>query len=198
MTTATTWQNRIVGHGLEKPDELLANPRNWRIHPKAQQDALGGLLDKVGWVQDVIVNQRTGHVVDGHLRVSLSISRQEPEIPVVYVDLSPEEEALVLASLDPLAAMAVTCGPAPRPPMGSGVGSSVRRRQTPVERVDYSQRKRSRWLWRSFPRGAGLQVLRGCGVMAKRKPAPSCCTLKAWWPMLCQSAPCALIKGGAQ
>jgi DNA modification methylase len=102
------WANRIAGHGEAVPERLLANPRNWRVHPKEQQAALGELLDQVGWVQDVIVNQRTGHVVDGHLRVSLAIARQEPSIPVVYVDLSPEEEALVLASLDPLAAMAVT------------------------------------------------------------------------------------------
>ena len=26
------WQNRIIGHGDENPDQLLANPRNWRIH----------------------------------------------------------------------------------------------------------------------------------------------------------------------
>ena len=38
MTTA--WVNRIVGTGEEAPDQLLANPRNWRVHPKAQQDAL--------------------------------------------------------------------------------------------------------------------------------------------------------------
>ena len=37
--TATAWRNRIVGHGEEAPDQLLANPKNWRIHPKAQQDA---------------------------------------------------------------------------------------------------------------------------------------------------------------
>ena len=69
---------------------------------------MAGLLDRVGFVQNIIVNQRTGHVVDGHLRIELALSRQETEMPVVYVDLSPEEEALVLASLDPLAAMAVT------------------------------------------------------------------------------------------
>lgn len=104
----TTWRSRIVGHGTEVPDQLLANPFNFRIHPKAQQDALAGLLDQVGWVQDIIVNQRTGHVVDGHLRVSLAISREEPMVPVVYVDLDEAEERLVLASIDPLAAMAVT------------------------------------------------------------------------------------------
>lgn len=102
------WANRIVGHGVEVPDQLLAHPYNWHVHPKAQQDAMATALDTVGWVQDVIVNQRTGHVLDGHMRVSLAISREEPEVPVVYVDLSPEEEELVLSTLDPMAGMAVS------------------------------------------------------------------------------------------
>ena len=102
------WQNRIVGHGEEAPDQLLANPANWRIHPKGQQDALAGVLNEVGWVQDIIVNRRSGHVVDGHLRVSLAISRNEKSVPVVYVDLDEREEALVLATIDPLSAMAAT------------------------------------------------------------------------------------------
>jgi len=102
------WRTRIVGHGEEAPDQLLANPGNWRIHGKAQQEALAGVLDEVGWVQDVIVNQRTGHMIDAHLRVTLAMRHNEPMIPVVYVDLAPEEEALVLATLDPLSAMATT------------------------------------------------------------------------------------------
>jgi DNA modification methylase len=100
------WRNRITGSGEEAPDQLLANPANWRIHPRAQQDALAGALDQVGWVQQVMVNQRTGFVVDGHARIEEAISRGEPSVPVVYVDLSPEEEALVLATLDPIGAMA--------------------------------------------------------------------------------------------
>ncbi len=103
----THWQSRIVGEGEESPDQLLANPRNWRIHPQSQQQALARLLDKVGWVQRIIVNQRTGHVVDGHLRVAMAISRNEPTVPVQYVDLSEDEEALVLASLDWSAGLAV-------------------------------------------------------------------------------------------
>jgi hypothetical protein len=59
------WRNRIVGHGEEDPEQLLANPKNWRIHPKAQQDALAGVLAQVGWVQDVIVNQRVRGSVGG-------------------------------------------------------------------------------------------------------------------------------------
>lgn len=106
--TTKTWQNRIVGYGTEAADQLLANPKNWRIHPKAQQDALAGVLDEVGWVQNILVNQRTGYVIDGHARIGLAISKGEKEVPVTYVDLSEEEEALVLATLDPLAAMAAT------------------------------------------------------------------------------------------
>lgn len=108
MSVSTQWRSRIVGHGEEPPDQLLANPRNWRVHPKAQQDALAGVLDQVGWVQDVIVNRQTNHVIDGHARVGLAISRNEPSVPVVYVDLSEDEEALILATLDPLSAMAAT------------------------------------------------------------------------------------------
>jgi hypothetical protein len=100
------WRNRIVGSGEESPDGLLANPANWRVHPKAQQDALAGALDQVGWVQQVLVNKRSGFVVDGHARVALAISRHEPTVPVLYVDLSPDEEALVIATLDPIGAMA--------------------------------------------------------------------------------------------
>jgi hypothetical protein len=106
--TPATWRNRIVGSGEEPPDQLLANPANWRIHPGSQQKALAGSLDVVGWVQQVLVNRRTNHVVDGHARVALAISRNEPTVPVLYVDLEPDEEALVLASLDPISAMAGT------------------------------------------------------------------------------------------
>ena len=107
MATMQRWRNRIIGHGEEAPDQLLANPKNWRIHPKAQQDALAGVLDDVGWVDEVKVNQRSGFVVDGHLRVALAISRGEPSVPVMYLDLDEAEEAEALATFDPIAAMAV-------------------------------------------------------------------------------------------
>jgi hypothetical protein len=54
--TAPTWRNRITGSGEEAPDQLLANPANWRIHPKAQQDALAGALDPVRWSSDGVQN----------------------------------------------------------------------------------------------------------------------------------------------
>jgi hypothetical protein len=109
---ATTWRSRIVDAGEADPKELMANPANWRVHPKRQQKALEAILDDVGWVRQVIVNRTSGHVVDGHLRVRLAQVKHEPTIPVVYVELEPAEERMVLASLDPLATLAATDGAA--------------------------------------------------------------------------------------
>jgi hypothetical protein len=99
-------QSRIVGEGLVAPDQLLAHPDNWRLHPVFQQDALRAVLEDIGWVQSVIVNQTTGHVVDGHLRVELALAHHEVKIPVQYVRISEEEERLLLATLDPMSALA--------------------------------------------------------------------------------------------
>jgi hypothetical protein len=102
------WQNRIVRYGEAAPDQLLANDKNWRTHPQAQQDALEGALRKVGIVQNVVVNERSGRMIDGHLRVQMAISSGQPSVPITYVDLSEEEEALILATIDPVTGLAGT------------------------------------------------------------------------------------------
>jgi DNA modification methylase len=103
---ATPWRNRIVGSGEEDPTQLVGNPGNWRTHPGPQRDALRGSLAQVGWVQQILVNKRTGFVVDGHARVEEAISAGAKTVPVLYVDLTPEEERLILATLDPIGTMA--------------------------------------------------------------------------------------------
>lgn len=104
--TPAPWRNRIVGQGDADPRDLTANPRNWRTHPREQRRVLTGALEQVGWVQQVIVNRTTGHIVDGHARVEEALERGE-RVPVLYVELTEEEEALALATLDPIAGLAV-------------------------------------------------------------------------------------------
>lgn len=106
MAASVSWRNRITGHAEVDPRTLEANPKNWRRHPQPQADALAGVLGDVGWVQSVIVNQASGRIVDGHLRVAEAVKRGQASVPVVYVELSEAEEAEILATLDPLAAMA--------------------------------------------------------------------------------------------
>lgn len=100
------WRNRIVDQGMADPATLLPHPENWRTHPVVQQQALAGALNEVGWVQRVIVNRTTGHMLDGHLRVAMALERRVPEVPVSYVELEEHEEKLVLLMLDPMAGMA--------------------------------------------------------------------------------------------
>ena len=103
----TVWDNRIVGHGEAAAGDLLANPDNFRIHGKIQQDVTAGSLNDLGWVKSVVVNTRTGRIVDGHLRVTLAMRKGEDTlVPVEYVDLSESKEAQALASLDYMAGLA--------------------------------------------------------------------------------------------
>ena len=104
----SAYKNRIIGSGEESLDNILFNPRNWRIHPLSQQDALKGVLEEVGWVQQVIINKRTGNLIDGHLRCQLAARDGNKTIPVLYVDIDEAEEELILATLDPIAGMAAT------------------------------------------------------------------------------------------
>lgn len=111
-----SWRNRITGSGEADPAQLRGNEKDWRTHPKLQQDTLAGALDEIGWIQDVIVNKRNSpewgesqHVetlLDGHLRVELALRKGERSVPVKYVDLSPAEERLALATFDPVSTLA--------------------------------------------------------------------------------------------
>ena len=106
MAQPTEWRNRIVGEGEQQASQFIANPNNWRTHPQAQREAMRGALNEVGWVQRVIVNRRTGHLIDGHERVWEALQNGDAPVPFVEVDLDEAEEAYVLATLDPIGAMA--------------------------------------------------------------------------------------------
>jgi len=105
---AETWRARIVDSAEVDPRALVANPRNWRSHPASQRAAINGVLKDVGWVSRVLVNRTTGFMIDGHLRVEEAIRSGAPTVPVDYVELDEREEAVVLATLDPIGAMATT------------------------------------------------------------------------------------------
>ena len=98
-----TWDNRIVESGEVAVAEVIDNPRNWRLHDSLQQSVLEDVIDQVGLVSHIIVNRRTGFLVDGHLRVLLARKRGEETLPAVFVDLSEEVEAKVLLTHDTLA-----------------------------------------------------------------------------------------------
>ena len=98
-------RNRIRELRTVRAGSLKADPRNWRKHPKAQREALQAMLARVGWADAVIARETPDGLVlvDGHLRADLDA---DAEVPVLVVDLDEAEAGQVLATLDPLAAMA--------------------------------------------------------------------------------------------
>lgn len=100
------WRNRIVRRGDATPDQLLANPYNFRTHSKFQQDTMESVLDEIGWVQDVIVNVTTDHVLDGHMRIILAMRHDESTIPCTWIKVTEDEEKVILATFDHIGSMA--------------------------------------------------------------------------------------------
>jgi hypothetical protein len=87
--------------------DLIPNPRNWRTHPQAQQDALRGLLAEIGYAGALVVRETAEGlmIIDGHLRAETT---PDMEVPVLVVDVTAEEGDKLLLSLDPLAGLAET------------------------------------------------------------------------------------------
>lgn len=88
------------------PAELAENPKNWRRHPDAQVQALTDTISEVGWAGACLYNERTGRLIDGHARRKVALEQGTDQIPVLVGDWSEADEAKILATLDPLAAMA--------------------------------------------------------------------------------------------
>ena len=102
------WQNRIKGLDKKPASQFTAHPLNWRKHPMRQRKAVKGSLDSLGWVDVVIENVTTGNVIDGHERIWNALQNGDADVPYIQVELTVEEEAQALLSLDSIAALAQT------------------------------------------------------------------------------------------
>jgi DNA modification methylase len=100
------FRDRIKSLRRVRAGDLRQNPDNWRTHPESQREALRGVLEEVGLVDACIARELpdgTLELLDGHLRADMD---PDQKIPVLIVELDDAEAKKVLATLDPLAAMA--------------------------------------------------------------------------------------------
>src|SRR4051794_41171813 len=85
---------------------LRPNPRNWRLHPPAQQDALRGILAEVGYANALLARELADGslmLIDGHLRAETT---PEMIVPVLVLNVDDYEANKILLTHDPLAGMA--------------------------------------------------------------------------------------------
>ena len=101
-------RDRIKRITRVKASELTPNPKNWRTHPTAQADALKGVLAEVGNCTAVIARELPDGslmLLDGHLRAE---TLGDEMVQVIVLDVDEAEGDKILATLDPLAALAET------------------------------------------------------------------------------------------
>src|ERR1700730_109321 len=86
--------------------ELVAHPKNWRKHPRAQANALRGLLAAIGYADALLTRElANGHlqILDGHLRAATT---PHSMVPALIIDVNEAEAEKILATFDPLASLA--------------------------------------------------------------------------------------------
>ena len=88
------------------PQELVENPRNWRTHPAGQTKALQGVMQEVGWAGALLYNEASGRLIDGHARRKLALEQGSERVPVLVGSWTEAQERLILATLDPIGALA--------------------------------------------------------------------------------------------
>jgi len=101
------WRNRICGYELVDPNSVIPHTSNWRIHGEGQRTAINSILADIGWADVALVNVNTRNIVNGHLRQEEAIKAGQ-QLPVLWIDVTEEEELTLLASIDPIATMAET------------------------------------------------------------------------------------------
>jgi DNA modification methylase len=88
--------------------DLVPAPVNWRTHSAKQKTALASVLEEIGIADAVLARELPDgrlQIIDGHLRRE---TLGESLLPVLVLDVSEREAAILLATIDPLAAMAGT------------------------------------------------------------------------------------------
>lgn len=99
------WRDRVKEFRRVPASELKANPKNWREHPPEQQRAMQGILEEVGIAGALLARETPDglELIDGHLRTEMD---EGTEWPVLVLDVDENEADVLLASVDPIGALA--------------------------------------------------------------------------------------------
>jgi len=99
-------RDRIKGLRRICASELLPHPANWRTHPESQASALSAAFAEIGFAGAILCRELSGgkmQIIDGHLRAKQAGSQK---VPVLVLDVTEREARKLLATLDPIGAMA--------------------------------------------------------------------------------------------
>lgn len=99
------------------PQQLAPNDLNWKVHKLPQRKALRAFMEELEerrsdsqqpsspWAGALLFNERTGRLLDGHMRLMESLERGDNLAPVLVVDVDEATENLILRFLDQIGTM---------------------------------------------------------------------------------------------
>ena len=100
-------RNRVTEMRVIPASELQGRDGNWRLHPKFQRDSLRGVLESIGIAGALTAFHSEAQggltLIDGHLRKE---DYPDTEWNVLILDVDDAEADVLLATLDPIAALA--------------------------------------------------------------------------------------------
>lgn len=108
MAAIPAWRDRVVDFRRIPARELQSHEGNWRTHSAFQQNALLGTLREVGMAGALLVYHSPAQdgalvTIDGHLRKALD---SDQLWPCLVLDVDDAEAAYILATHDPVTALA--------------------------------------------------------------------------------------------
>ena len=81
------WQTRVI-----KLKDVVPQDNNPRIIDPASLNGLKASIDRFGYVELIIWNEKTRHIIGGHQRFSVLLQSGATEAPMIVVNMSPEDE----------------------------------------------------------------------------------------------------------
>lgn len=97
---------RVVDMVWVRAGDILPHPENWREHGPEQKDAFAAMMEGVGFAGALLTFTLPDGdlmMIDGHLRAD---QHPDEKLPVLVTDLNEDEARELLATHDPLSALA--------------------------------------------------------------------------------------------
>lgn len=106
-TPHARWATRIVGLEYHPAGAIQPHAQNWRGHGPDQQRVMAGILEDIGIAGALLCYRSAGIVtlLDGHMRHALDAAQVWP---CLMLDVTDDEADVILATFDPLGALATT------------------------------------------------------------------------------------------
>ena len=81
------WETKVV-----KLRDVIPQDDNPRVIDSVALNGLKASINRFGYVELIIWNKQTKHIIGGHQRFSVLLQEKVIEVPMIVVDMSPEDE----------------------------------------------------------------------------------------------------------